>query len=123
MSIGQKYSKEIILPFCVHKEAVFGAVLYMVHSSTLELVIKAQIKRLPLNFKSKIQIGLPNGPQKAYWDMQMTMTSKTNFMLGTFRRSVIQGLELCSENINNWMNSNRLKMNNDKTEFICFRSR
>ena len=36
---------------------------------------------------------------------------------------VTQGLELRLENINNWMNSNRLKMNNNKTEFICFRSR
>ena len=34
----------------------------------------------------------------------------------------MKGLELCFKNINNWMNSNRLKMN-DKTEFTCFQSR
>ena len=36
---------------------------------------------------------------------------------------VTQGLELCLENINNWMNSNRFKVNNDKTEYMCIRSR
>ena len=36
---------------------------------------------------------------------------------------VIQGLELCLENINNCMYSNRFKINKDKTEFICFGTR
>ena len=50
---------------------------------------------------------------------------KNKFHAGDIQKEgmVIQGLELCLENINNWMNSNRLKMNNDKTEFICFASR
>ena len=50
---------------------------------------------------------------------------KEKFHAGTIQEEsiVTQGLEHCLENIKNWINSNRPKMNNDKTEVICFRSR
>lgn len=37
--------------------------------------------------------------------------------------SAIQDLQNCAITINNWMNNNKLKMNNAKTEFIIFGSR
>ena len=50
---------------------------------------------------------------------------KDKFQAGNIEEEsmVIQGLERCLENENNWMNSNRLKMNNVLTKFNCFRSR
>jgi hypothetical protein len=41
----------------------------------------------------------------------------------TAEASAIQDLQDCAVHINDWMNSNKLKMNNSKTEFILFGSR
>ena len=71
--IGEKYSKEIILPFCVPQGRCFPSALYTVYFSILELVINSTNQEISSQFPTQNSDRSTQKPKQAYWDMQMTM--------------------------------------------------
>ena len=107
------------------KGICFGAVLYTVYSSTLELVINSTILDITSQFQTQKSDGATQGTQIGILGYADGHAPKDKFQGRNIQEEsmAIQGLELCLENMNTWMNSNRIKMNNVKTEFTCLRLR
>ena len=106
VDIDGHHSREIDLKFSVPQGSLAGPVLYLAYASTLRYVIPVS---------SMIN---PNG----YADNH---SPNKNFRADnrTEEISVIKSLEVCMNDIKDWMGSNRLKMNVTKTEFIMLGSK
>ena len=91
------------LPFSVPQGSCSGANQYSAYASTLQEVIPEGIDLHGFS------------DDHGY---------KNNFMAMSRDREAarIKELEECARNIKTWMDENRLKMNNGKTEFIMFGS-
>ena len=55
--------------------------------------------------------------------MTMLWETNSNLVNGVKKQDVYEELGECAANLKVWMNENRLKMNNDKAEFIVFGSK
>ena len=104
--IDDHYSKEIDLKFSVPQGSLTGPILSLAYASTLRYVIP-DTNMININ-------GYAND----------------HFLYKNFRDdnrieevNMIRSLELCMNDIKDWMDSNRLKMNAIKTEFIMFGSK
>ena len=95
--------REIDLKFSVPQGSLAGPILYLAYASTLRYVIQAN---------SMINI---NG----YAD-DHSLNKNFSADNRNDETSTIRLLELCMTDIKDWMDSNRLKMNTTKTEFIMF---
>ena len=95
--------REIDLKFSVPQGSLAGPMLYLAYASTLRYVIPAN---------SMIYI---NG----YAD-DHSLNKKFSANNRIEETSTIRSLQLCMTDIKDWMDSNRLKMNTTKTEFIMF---
>ena len=101
VQIGDIYSISKNLQFSVPQGSCMGPILYLAYASTLQEIIPTQISvygyaddhALATNFKANDK---------------------------TSERQSITQLEKCMDNIKDWMDLNRLKMNSAKTEFILF---
>ena len=96
-------SREIDLKFSVPQGSLAGPILYLAYASTIRYVIPAN---------SMINI---NGYAN---DHSLNKNFSANNRIE--ETSAIRSLELCITDIKDWMDSNRLKMNTTKTEFIMF---
>ena len=103
VDVDGHHSREIDLKFSVPQGSLAGPILYLAYASTLRYVIPAT---------SIINL---NG----YADDH---SLNKNFIANNRveETSTIRSLELCMTDIKDWMDSNRLKMNTTKTEFIMF---
>ena len=97
--IRDTMSEDKDLPFSVPQGSCAGPVLYNIYASTLEGTIK--------NFKTEL-IGYAD--DHTIYD-SFSANSRTQ------EQSCMDGLEGCLAETKQWMNANRLKMNNSKTEF------
>ena len=131
MQVGDKKSAPINLPFSVPQGSCAGPTLYSAYASTLREVIQdllsqpeGSISQIPASqssstwqVSSRRPIDLPGfADDHAY---------KKGFP-GNSRQSkvdTIKDLEQCATRIKSWMDGNRRKMNDGKTEFIMFGSR
>ena len=103
VNIGKNDSSLCDLPFSVPQGSCMGPVLYLTYASTLQDTVPDNITlhgyaddhamKLPFNAKDR-----------------------------RAEKVAIHDLEMCATKINDWMKSNRLKMNPSKTEFILFAS-
>jgi hypothetical protein len=101
VKVGSMCSTSHNLTFSVPQGSCAGPFLYLAYASTLQEIIP-----------HPIQI-------HGYADDHAV---KDSFQAGneTDEARSIDALEHCLKDINDWMNENRLKMNNSKTEFILF---
>ena len=102
VNVCRAYSEHKYLPFSVPQGSCAGPVLYILYASTMQEVIgnKVDLHGYADDHALKIQF-LP--------------TKNENIAIST--------LEKFSKEIKSWMDSNRLKMNTSKTEFILFGSK
>ena len=105
VDIDGHHSKEIDLKFSVPEGNLAGPILYLAYTSTLRYVI-------PDTNMNNI-----NGYTV---DHSLNKNFRANNRIEEI--STIRSLELCMNDIKDWMDSNRLKMNATKTEFIMFGS-
>ena len=105
VDVGGHHFREIDLRFFIPQGSLAGPVLYLAYASTLRYVI-LDTSMINLN---------------GYAD--------DHFLNKNFRadnrieeNSAIKSLEACMDDIKDWMDRNRLKMNAMKTEFIIFRT-
>ena len=103
VDIDGHHSREIDLKFSVPQDSLAGSILYLAYTSTLRSVIPAT---------SMINL---NG----YTDGH-SLNKNVNANNRVEETSTFRSLELCMTDIKDWMDSNRLKMNTTKTEFIIF---
>ena len=99
-------SREIDLKFSVPEGSLAGPILYLAYASTLRYVIPAT---------SMINLN-------AYAD-DHSLNKNFNANNRIEETSMIKSLELYMNDIKDWMDSNKLKMNTTKTEFIIFGSK
>ena len=101
--ITESYSTHRKLDFSVPEGSWAGANIFNAYTSTLTSVIPRSIDIH----------GFANDH-----------TLKDNFKIGdnTEERKYITNLENCATEVKNWMDKNRLRMNDEKTEFIMFSS-
>jgi len=104
VNVGEKYSNEKDLHFSVPQGSCMGPVLYLAYASTLQDVIPSHIDL--------------HGYAD---DHAVKLSFKANDLAA--QHDTINQLQRCLQDINEWMNMNRLKMNASKTEFIIFSSR
>ena len=113
VQIDDTKSKEIELPFSVPQGSCAGPVLYSAYASTLQEVIQdpnessSTYKPIDLHGFVDDHAYKKSFPSKSRTDKTNTMGELVN----------------CATRIKNWMDGNRLKMNDSKTEFIMFGSR
>ena len=106
VDIDGHHSKEIDLKFSVPQSSLAGPILYLAYASTLRYVIPDT---------NMINI---NGYTD---DHSLNKNFRADNRIEEI--SPIRSLELCMNDIKGWMDSNRLKMNATKTEFIMFGSK
>ena len=106
VDIDGHHSKEINLKFSVPQGSLAGPILYLAYASTLRYVIPDT---------NMINI---NGYAD---DHSLNKNFRTNNRIEEIH--MIRSLELCMNDIKDWMDINRLKMNATKTEFIMFGSK
>ena len=101
--IVESYSTHRKLDFSVPQGSCMGSNIFNAYSSTLTLVILRPIAFMVL----------------------LTITPSDKFKIGnhTEERKCITNLESCAIEVKDWVDKNRLCMNDDKTEFIIFSSR
>ena len=113
VQIGDTKSKEIELPFSVPQGSCAGPVLYSAYASTLQEVIQD-----PDESSSTYKpIDLHGFADDHAYKKSFAAKSRIG------ETNTIGKLVNCAARIKNWMDGNRLKMNNSKTEFIMFCSR
>ena len=110
--IGDTRSKEIELPFSVPQGSCAGPVLYSAYASTLQEVINDQDESPSINKPIEIH-GFADDHAYKKSLVAKSWVDEINTM---------GDLENCAKRIKNWMDGNRLKMNDSKTEFIMFSS-
>ena len=103
--IGESISKSSSLDFSVPQGSICGPVLCTVYASTLEEHIEEHDVNI-LGYADDHSIYDAFDPNVAFSE-----------------QGVISNLEKCLVSVNDWMNSNRLKMNTDKTEFLLLGSK
>ena len=104
VKVRDSISKVIDLPFLVPQRSCSGANLYSAYTSTLQEVIPKGIELHGFSDDHGYKISFPEKSRNKE-------TAK------------IKELEECAGDIKAWMDKNRLKMNNNNTEFIMFGSR
>ena len=124
-------SASIDLPFLVPRRSCAGPTLYSTYASTLREVIQDPLSQ-PKGTPSQI----PAPELDSNWQLSSGRpidlhgfaddhAYKKGFP-GNSRESevkTIKDLEQCATRIKSWMDGNRLKMNDGKTEFIMFGSK
>ena len=103
MYVGTAYSSDRDLTFSVPQGSCAGPHLYLAYASTLQEVIPQTITIHGFADDHAIKISYPAGNTSA-------------------ESQTLQLLNSTLKDINNWMGANRLKVNNNKTEFIIFGS-
>ena len=106
VDIDGHHSRESDLKFSVPQGSLAGAIFYLAYASTLRYVIPVT---------SMINL---NGYAD---DHPLNKNFKADNRIEEV--STITSLEVCMNDIKDWMDSNRLKMNATKTEFIMFGSK
>ena len=104
VNIGEEYSSVQNLPISVPQSSCAGAQHFNLYCSTIQEIINS-----PLNlhgFADDHTVGNKFKPGNIGEEMRC-----------------MHELEKCATDLKVWMNENRLKMNNDKTEFILFDSK
>ena len=131
VQVGDKKSAPIDLPFSVPQGSCAGPTLYSAYASTSREVIQDPL------FQPEGTTGqIPASRSDSTWQLSSMRpidlhgfaddhAYKKGFP-GNSRESevdTIKDLEQCATRIKSWMDGNRLKMNDGKTEFIMFGSR
>ena len=109
--IDKSFSEELHLPFSVPQGSCAGPVAYNLYASTL----KDYIATNTCDKERQVSI-LGYADDHAYYD-----SFKAN--RPNDEAHCVTALEDCAKTISNWMNENRLKLNNSKTEYIKFASK
>ena len=121
VNIKNSYSRERQLNFSVPQGSVAGTVLYLAYASTLEEVTQKEnaIKNQSTtwNIRSHKDIGLHGFADDHAIKKEFIPTKVDD------ESQCISSLEQCLIKIKAWMDRNRLRLNNGKTEFILFGSR
>ena len=104
VSIGEEYSSMRELPFSVPQGSCAGAQLFNLYCSTVQEIVNPPLTLH--GFADDHAVGNRFKPGEG----------------GEEARCMCE-LEECAANLKEWMNENRLKMNNEKTEFILFGSK
>ena len=102
VNVNQAYSAPRDLPFSVPQSSCLGPTLYSVYASTMKDIIPERVKI------------------HGYADDHAI---KKEFTPEKEENNTKDELETCLVEIKKWMDQNRLKMNDAKTEFILFGSR
>ena len=102
VNVGSAYSEPKSLTFSVPQGSCAGPILYLLYASTMKEVVPDNIDL------------------HGYADDHAL---KIHFSPSKSEVSAISTLEDCAVKIKQWMDSNRLKMNASKTEFILFGSK
>ena len=124
INIGQSYSEEIDVKFSVLQGSIFGPVLYSTFASTLEETVN--------NFNTiinKDDLVDPCGERTHNWKEAIIKTHgfaddhamKKSFGItndNSNELKTIRGFEECISQVKVWMDHTRLKMNEEKPEFI-----
>jgi hypothetical protein len=105
VKIDDSHSKPASLDYSVPQGSICGPVLYTVYASTLQEHI--------LDYDTQL-LGYADD-HSIYDDFNPNCTIS--------EQSAIENLEKCLVSVNQWMHLNRLKMNNDKTEFLLLGSK
>ena len=118
VNIKNSYSSARQLNFSVPQGSVAGPVLYLAYASTLEDITQKQNvmenQSTMWNIRSQKDIGLYGFADDNAVKNEFTPTKVDN------EPQCIASLEECLINIKTWMDSNRLRMNNSKMEFILY---
>ena len=121
VNIKNSYSSARQLNFSIPQGSVAGPVLYLAYASTLEEVTQKENatknQSTTWNIRSQKDIGLYGFADDHAVKKEFTPTKVDD------ESQCISSLEQCLINIKAWMDSNRLRMNNGKTESILFGSR
>ena len=121
VNIKNSYSSVKQLNFSVPQGSVAGPVLYLSYARMLEEVIQKQnaMKNHSTTWNIRYQkdIGIYGFVDDHAVKKEFTPTKVDD------ESHCLSALEQCLINIKAWMDSNRLRMNNGKTEFILFGSR
>ena len=104
VNVGNSYSSKRPLEFSVPQGSCAGPVLYSVYASTMQHVVPTNIDIHGYADDHALKKSFPGSSIN---DESIT----------------IQALQTITVDIKEWMDLNRLKMNNDKTEFILIGSR
>ena len=104
VNVGEAYSTPKSLHFSVPQGSCAGPVLYTAYASTMREVVK----RFNINIMGYAD------DHAIYNSFKPTRTCE---------QECNNNMQHCLKEIKVWMTSNRLHMNEDKTEFICFGSR
>ena len=113
VQIDDTKSKEIELPFSVPQGSCAGPVLYLAYASTLQEVMHDPDESSS-TYKPIDLHGFADDHTYKKLFAAISRTDETNTM---------GELVNCAVRIKNWIDGNRLKMNDSKTEFIMFGSR
>ena len=120
VNIKNSYNKKATI-FSVPQGSVAGSVLYLAYASTVEEVIQKENatkkQSTTWNIGSQKDIGLYGFADDHAIKKEFTPTKVDD------ESQCIYSLEQCLINIKAWMDSNRLRINNGKKEFILFGSR
>ena len=103
--IGQDSSDAANLSFSVPQGSICGPILYTVYASTIS------------NYIEDYQVSI-----LGYAD-DHSIYDSFNPNCSMSENAIMSNTESCLVSINEWMNLNRLKMNNEKTEFMLLGSR
>ena len=106
MDIGSHHSRAIDLKFPVPQDILTGPVLYLAYAPTLRYVISDTSK---INLNEYVD------------DHSLEKNFRADNRIEEI--SMIKSLKVCMNDIKDWMDSNRLKMNTAKTEFIMLGSK
>jgi hypothetical protein len=103
VNVNESYSTTRNLAFSVPQGSCFGPTLYSVYASTMQEVVphSLDIHGYADDHAVKISFIADSGEEA----------------------NAVSELESCLSDIKIWMDNNRLKMNDTKTEFICYGSR
>ena len=108
VQIDDTKSKEIELPFSVPQGSCAGPVLYSAYASTLQ-----EVTQDPDGSSSTYKpIDLHGFVHDHAYKISFAAKSRTD------ESNTMGELVNCASRIKNWMDGNRLKMNDSKTEFI-----
>ena len=101
MNIGGSYSDKTPLNFSVPQGSCAGPILYSNYASTMKYIVPAHMSlhRYADDHAIKLTFSANNISEEV---------------------TALRSLENCADDIKQWMDSNRLKMNSSKTEFILF---
>ena len=108
--IGDTRSKEIDLPFSVPQGSCAVPVLCSAYASTLQEVINDQDESPGINKPIELHGFADDHAYKKSF-VAKSRIDEINMM---------GDLENCTKRIKNWMDGNRLKMNDSKTEFTIY---